>query len=106
MAFNDTSEYGKPYAGALGSAVDIGEDSHGLKVIFIQIQNTSGATVEVTISGHGGTALPNGNIVGEVKDESPWTVPGFYSPDGLRISAAGADVNYLVVTNENGSDRP
>lgn len=105
MAYNDTSEYGKPYGGDLTSAVDIGSNGVGLKINWVQIHNTSGATVEVTLSGHGGTALPNGNLVFEVADERTVTIPSFYSPDGLRISDAGADVNYSVSTNESGGDR-
>lgn len=104
MAHNDISEYPRVYAGTISTSADIGTDGVGLRVSYITLSNNTGATVSVVISGHGGTALPDGNLTVEIQDESVITIPWGYSPDGLRLASAAA-VLYAVGVNEQGADR-
>ena len=105
MAFNDTSEYCRVFAGAISTSVDIGTNATGLKIKYITLSNNTGATAAVVISGHGATALPDGNLTVEVQDESVVVIPWGFSPDGLRLASAAA-VLYAVGVNDSGNERP
>lgn len=93
MAYNRFTEYGEIASGTVSTSVDIGTNGQELLINWILLANNSGGDLTATLTGHGGTTTVL-NFAIDLKDEEKVLIPGFRSPDGLRLATTGVD--YVV----------
>lgn len=97
MAHNDVSEYPEIIGtGTISTAADIGENAVPLRVAWIKVSNTTGATAVLAVQGHGGTTTAIDYDV-DIPDEGEWNCPSMLFPEGLRLASASA-LQYIVTS--------
>lgn len=95
MGYDKYSEFAEIQAsGTISTNVDIGTNGVELLVAFIRVANRTGATAELTITGHGGTTTVI-NYGVDIDDGAERVFGPFKSPDGLRLASAAA-LDYIV----------